>query len=75
MMKAMKLTEESTKYALALHGGAGAKLGEDYVRVEQHLAELAAQGEAMLLAGKPAIDVVEKMVSELESSGYYVAGK
>ncbi len=71
----MKLTEVSTKYALALHGGGGAKPGEDYARVEQHLTKLTAQGEAMLQSGKLAIDVVEKMTCALESSGYYVAGK
>lgn len=69
------MSEQTSSYALALHGGAGAKLGEDYAIVEAHLAVLTASGEAMLRAGEPSLDVVEKMVCEMEMSGHYVAGK
>lgn len=63
------------KYALALHGGAGPKAGEDYSVTEAHLAELTAEGEKLLQAGKTALDVVEIMVAKMERSGLYVAGK
>ena len=69
------MSEQAPSYALALHGGAGAKPGEDYSIVEAHLAELTVSGEAMLLAGEPSLDVVEKMICEMELSGFYVAGK
>lgn len=62
-------------YALSLHGGAGPKLGEDYTVVEAHLVDLAKEGERLLKSGETALDVVEIMVANLESSGLYVAGK
>ncbi len=62
-------------YALVLHAGAGAKAGFDYAEVDEHLASLTLKGEAMLKSGGPALDVVDIMVTEMEASGYYVAGR
>ena len=65
----------STKWALALHGGAGPIPGRDYGPQEKHMAEVLTLGKRRLERGEAALDVVEWVVGELESSGLYLAGK
>ena len=64
-----------SKFAFALHGGAGPVPGRDYSTTETHLQGLAEQCSAQLSSGSAALDVVEFAVAELESCGLYVAGK
>jgi len=64
-----------SRYAVALHGGAGPVPGRNYAATAVHLTELANACEARLAAGSLALDVVEYAVAELESCGLYVAGK
>jgi beta-aspartyl-peptidase (threonine type) len=65
----------SGTFAFALHGGAGPVVGRNYDSVEEHLSNLTRECEARLARDNSALDVVEFAVSELESSGMYVAGR
>jgi len=65
----------SSKWALALHGGAGAIAHRVYQREEAHMAELLDQGAAMLARGQSALDVVTAMAEALEACGLHLAGK
>ncbi len=61
--------------ALALHGGAGAKAGRDYSAEINHMREVATKARESLNSGAHAIDVVTEVVTALEDSGLYVAGR
>jgi len=69
------MSNSNNEFAFALHGGAGPVAGRNYDSVEEHLGELTKNCEAQLAKGATALDVVEFAVSELESSGLYVAGR
>ena len=64
-----------TRWALALHGGAGVKPDRDYGRAEAFLADLIQSGAADLGRGASALDVVQVCTMRLEASGLYVAGR
>lgn len=63
------------KFALALHGGAGAKRGTDYSREVPHMQGLVEAARDRLAAGAGALDVAVETVRALEDSGLYVAGR
>ncbi len=69
------MPDSNQTYAMALHGGAGAVAGRDYAVTEKHLRQLASDCDALLAAGRSALDVVEHAVCELETCGLYVAGR
>jgi len=64
-----------SKWALALHGGAGAIAARAYEQEEKHMAALLDRGAEMLARGQSALDVVTAMAEELEACGLHVAGK
>lgn len=63
------------RYALVLHGGAGARRGQDYSREVPHMLGLAEAARDRLKGGAPALDVAVEVVVALEDSGLYVAGR
>ncbi len=67
------------RYALVIHGGAGADPAtmskEEKAAVEATLERLLSQGLLDLKNGQSALDVVEKVVSELEDNPWFNAGK
>jgi len=63
------------RYALVLHGGAGAKRKHDYSREIPHMKGLVEAARDRLAKGGSAVDVAVEVVRELEDSGLYVAGR
>jgi len=64
-----------SRYALALHGGAGARRSRDYSLEVPHMLGLAEAARDRLAAGASALDVAVETVMALEDSGLYVAGR
>lgn len=62
-------------FALALHGGAGARRTLDYGAIVSDMAGLVEAARDRLAKGASALDVAVDIVAEMESSGLYVAGK
>jgi isoaspartyl peptidase/L-asparaginase-like protein (Ntn-hydrolase superfamily) len=63
------------RYALILHGGAGARRNQNYDREIVHMREVVEAMRDRLEAGAAALDVVVEAVTMLEDSGLYVAGR
>jgi L-asparaginase/beta-aspartyl-peptidase (threonine type) len=63
------------RFALALHGGAGARRGVNYDREIAHMRGLAEAARGRLRSGASALDVAVETVAALEASGLYVAGR
>jgi len=63
------------RFALILHGGAGARRGVNYDREAVHMRETVEAMRSMLADGAAALDVAVEAVARLEDSGLYVAGR
>jgi L-asparaginase/beta-aspartyl-peptidase (threonine type) len=63
------------RFALVLHGGAGAQRGRDYTAEIAHMQGLVEAARDRLRDGAAALDVVVETVTALEASGLYVAGR
>jgi len=63
------------RFAMALHGGAGAKRSRDYSREVPHMQGLIEAARDRLQKGATALDVAVETVRALEDSGLYVAGR
>ncbi len=63
------------RFALVLHGGAGARRGRDYTAEIAHMRGLVEAARDRLRGGARALDVVVETIAELEASGLYVAGR
>lgn len=62
-------------FALALHGGAGARRRVNYDREVAHMRGLVETARDALAGGAAALDVAVETVAALEVSGLYVAGR
>lgn len=63
------------RFALALHGGAGARRTREYAAEVAHMRGLVETARDRLRGGASAVDVAIETVEALEVSGLYVAGR
>ncbi len=61
--------------SLVIHGGAGPDASRDYQKEVEHLRDVAAEGAVQLREGRTALDIAQHLVSVLEDSGLYAAGR
>lgn len=64
-----------SRYALILHGGAGARRSRDYSAEVVHMRQVVEAMRPRLAEGASALDVAVETVERLEASGLYVAGR
>ncbi len=71
------LADDSPKFAIAIHGGAGKAPSSEEWRTNRAkvLEDALSTGEKMLSSGKSSLDTVEAVVRILEDSPYFNAGK
>jgi L-asparaginase/beta-aspartyl-peptidase (threonine type) len=62
-------------FSLALHGGAGSAPGKNYDREIAHMRRVVETYRNQLAQGADAVEVAVAVVSTLEASGFYIAGK
>lgn len=67
--------QETPNFAMALHGGAGARRSRDYTAEIAHMRGLVETARDRLAAGASALDVAVETTAALEASGLYVAGR
>lgn len=66
---------DASDISIVIHGGSGAKPGHDYSNVIDHMRGITEAGRSELRRGMTSVDVVVYVVSELEASGLYIAGR
>jgi isoaspartyl peptidase/L-asparaginase-like protein (Ntn-hydrolase superfamily) len=69
------MTMPIDRFSLVLHGGAGSAPGKSYSCEISHMRSVVEAGRNQLAKGANALDVAVDVVSMLEASGLYIAGK
>lgn len=64
-----------SRWAVAMHGGAGVVAGRSYAKAEGYLSLQVCAAATALDTGSAALDVVQAAVEAMEASGLFVAGR